>query len=66
MKRHKENKHPKKEHEGVETPPPPQVMDPSAPPDNQQNIDKAEADGKRPSKKSKNSKNEKVAPKDEL
>jgi hypothetical protein len=66
MKPRKQNKHPKKEHEGVETPPPPQVMDPSAVPENQQKIDKAEGEGKRASKKNKNSKNEKLSPKDEL
>ena len=64
MKTNKENKDPKKSH-NVETPPPPQVMDPSAPPEKQMD-GKGQRTGKRAPEKKKESKEQELAPKDEL
>jgi hypothetical protein len=65
MKTNKENKDPKKSHQ-VETPPPPQVMDPSAPPEKQMDVEKGQRSGKHAPEKKKESKEQKLAPKDEL
>jgi hypothetical protein len=66
MKKSKENKTHEKAHHNVETPPPPQVMDPSTPPE-KQNADKNKKvkDAHNVEKKAK-PEQEKLAPAEEL
>jgi hypothetical protein len=68
MKTHKEDKHRQKENHKVETPSPPQVMDPSSPPDKQQG-DKTKHKGKQNSKTEQPDKKKQpspLAPREEL
>jgi hypothetical protein len=66
MKKNKEHERPKEADERVETPSPPQVMDPSVPPKEQKNTEKGKDNAKRPSKTKNDSVEQKLAPKEEL
>lgn len=66
MKKNKENKAPKKNGHHVETPEPPQVMDPSVPPVKKEEDDRKKSKQTRTGEKKTRPEEEKLAPAEEL
>jgi hypothetical protein len=65
MEKNKENKKQKKSDHAVETPPPPQVMDPSAPPSGEQHEQSNENAGDYAFQKRKTADREQLTPREE-